>query len=195
MGLEELGGLVEGGSLLALLGLLLVHDRFESLALPALLDSLGPLLADLAELVLGVLAISLSLLFLLGLLAHLRVVRVECLRVLFISTIVRCEQNPLARRVLLFDGSELSCQLIDRVLQSDHLRFMSLFALLLQCLTRLLQLILFRVLLRPQVSLRRFKVLDLLKTSFLVLLGILLELAKLVHLVFKRLCEIFNTLA
>ena len=88
MGLKELGCLVEGIELLALLCLLFVHNRLKGFALSALLDTLCPLVTNLTQLILSVLAICLSLLLFLCLLTHLGIVRVERLRVLLICTIV-----------------------------------------------------------------------------------------------------------
>ena len=60
--------------LLALLGLFLVHDSFEVVALSAFILTLFPLVTNLTQLVLGVLAVSLRLALFLSLLTHFCVI-------------------------------------------------------------------------------------------------------------------------
>ena len=64
MGLQELGCLVKGVLFLTLISFFLIHDGFKSFALTTLFNSLGPLLADLTQLVFGVLAVGLRLILL-----------------------------------------------------------------------------------------------------------------------------------
>lgn len=106
--LEELSSLVECVELFALLGLLLVHDSFEGFALPALIDALRPLVSNLTQLVLCVLAVSLRLVLLLGFLAHLCIIRVKCLSVLFVCAIVLSQQLLLGRCVLRLHFEKIS---------------------------------------------------------------------------------------
>lgn len=113
MRLQKLGRLVKCVELFALLCLLFVHDSFERLALSALFDSFGPLLADLTKLVLGVLAVSLGLLLLLRLLTHLRVVRVQRLRVLLVCAVVLGQELPLGELVLTLPRGELLLELLN----------------------------------------------------------------------------------
>jgi hypothetical protein len=151
--LQELGSLVECVELLALLGLFFVHDSFEGFALSAFLDALGPLVINLTELILCILAISLRLLLLLGLLAHFGIVRAQSFSVLLVSTIVLSQQSPLCGRVLSLHLEELSRQLVDCLLEILHSLKMSLIHGFLDLFTVGSQLIFPCVFLRAQLTL------------------------------------------
>ena len=101
-------------------------DASASFAFSALLDTLGPLVTNLAQLVLSVLAIRFSLLLLLCLLSHLRIVRIERLRVLLVRAIVLSQQRPLSPLILRLHLEQFSRQLLNCLLQVRHGLFMSL---------------------------------------------------------------------
>ena len=153
MGLKELGCLVEGIELFALLGLLFVHNCLKGFALSALLDTLCPLVTNLTQLILSVLAIRLSLLLFLCLLTHLGIVRVERLCVLLIRTIVLSQQCPFGTRIRRFHIDQLIGKLLNRLLQIRHGLFVSLLHGGLDLFTISSQLILTSVLLSAKLAL------------------------------------------
>ena len=195
MGLKELGCLVEGIELLALLGLLFVHNCLKSFALSALLDTLCPLLSNLTQLILSILAICLSLLLFLCLLSHLGIVRVERLCVLLICTIVLSQQCSFSTRICRFHIDKLIGKLLNRLLQILHGFFVSFLHGGLDLFTISSQLILTSVLLSAKFALGQFKVVDFDAAGFFVLLCVLRELFKLILLVVQCLIQVFNTAA
>ena len=195
MGLEELGSLVEGVELLALLCLLFVHNCLKGFALSSLLDTLRPLVTNLTQLVLGVLAICLSFRLLLCLLTHLSVVRVERLRVLLICTIVLSQQCPFGTRIRRFHINQLIGKRLDCLLQIRHGLFMTLLHGGLDLFTICSQLIFTSVLLGAKLALGQFKVVNFDAAGFFVFLRVLRELFKLILLVVQCLIQVFDTAA
>jgi len=145
--LEELGRLVNRVELFALLGLLLIHDRLERLALSLLLDALSPLVANLTQLVLGVLAVILSFVLLLRLLAHFRVVRVQRFSILLVRTIVLGQEGSLGQTVLRLNPGEIVVEPHDLLFQLFHLSVVALLHGLLDLVSLSVQLVLPGVLL------------------------------------------------
>ena len=195
MCLEEVGRLVKGVSLLPLLCFLLVHDSFEIVTLPALLHTFFPLFLELLKLILSICAISQGFVLLLGLVGHVNIVGGEGFRVLFVSTIVLSHKLLLVGSVHLLHLSQLSIERVDFSLQRDHLGSMALLVAFLDLLSVSGQLVLLGVFLSSEITFCRFKVLDLLDSSFLMLFGVLLEFLELVPLVVKSLGEVLDSLA
>ena len=101
MRLQELGGLVECIHFFLLLLLFLSHDELEGFSLAALLNAFIPLFFDLRKLVFLVLKVGFSIITFLILFAHVIVVGVERLSVLFIGTIKLHQTRLLTVQVQL----------------------------------------------------------------------------------------------
>jgi hypothetical protein len=131
---------------------LCLDDLVEVFPSALLLDALGPLLFDLSELLELVLEVSLRLVALLVLIAHVLVIGFERLRILLVRIVIIREQSFLSESVLCLQARVILGQVIDRSLQHRHRLLMALFTGLLDRLALRHQGRLVRVLLSGEVG-------------------------------------------
>mmetsp|Transcript_19502 Transcript_19502/g.26360 ORF Transcript_19502/g.26360 Transcript_19502/m.26360 type:complete len:202 (+) Transcript_19502:58-663(+) len=152
MGLQKLCSLVESIRMLLVRLFLCLDDLVEVFPSALLLDALGPLLFDLSELLELVLEVSLRLVALLVLIAHVLVIGFERLRILLVRIVIIREQSFLSESVLCLQARVILGQVIDRSLQHRHRLLMALFTGLLDRLALRHQGRLVRVLLSGEVG-------------------------------------------
>lgn len=192
--LKEPRSLVQSVHLLLVLFLLLVHDLLERFSLSLFFASLCPLIPDLGQVVFLFVKISLGVVPLLILFAHLSVVRVKGVRVRLVGIFEVAHECLLCILVCLFDLSKLLSQFVQLSLQIFH-------ALLVRCLglvflfhSLTLQLVLGGILFSFQLVFGLLEVFYFKPTVFFMLLALLGKLLELFFLCLKLVSELLDTL-
>lgn len=192
--LQKLGRLVER-VLVFFVGLLLLLYNFGQIfSAPLFLKSLGPLLANLRQVLLLVLEVGLRLIALFVPLPHFLVVGLQGLCVLLVRTVESRQQLLLLRLVSDLDGIVLSREVLNHALKLVHLLCMDALTFLLDCLAIGSEVVFVLVLLGREVSAGLFEVVNFNARLLLGLLAFLHVLVKVVLFNFQLRFQLLHPL-